>query len=147
MASHDNNLDERGVASRKESRIYHLRNLNNWIKSQLINEYMDRVKAKRREEGSREPITVLDMGCGKGGDLLKWQKAGADHVVCADIAATSVEQCEARYRDMARRGVRESGVRRGVGLRCEYRISLQMLQKEDLISKWRKYLLEYSLHR
>ncbi len=47
--------------------------------------------------------------CGKGGDLLKWQKAGVDHVVCADIAGTSVEQAESRYRDM--RGRRGGGGR------------------------------------
>ncbi len=41
--------------------------------------------------------------CGKGGDLLKWMKAGVDHVVCADIAETSVEQARARYNDMRNR--------------------------------------------
>ena len=48
-------------------------------------------------------MTVLDIGCGKGGDLLKWQRARVDYVVCADIAATSVDQCENRYNDMSRR--------------------------------------------
>ena len=50
-----------------------------------------------------ETVTVLDIGCGKGGDLLKWQRARVDYVVCADIAATSVDQCENRYNDMSRR--------------------------------------------
>lgn len=27
-------------------------------------------------------ITVLDLGCGKGGDLLKWKKGRIDKLVC-----------------------------------------------------------------
>lgn len=37
-------------------------------------------RAKRRYD---EEVTVLDLGCGKGGDLLKWQKGRVDHVICA----------------------------------------------------------------
>lgn len=36
VANHYNQLSERGVAERKESRIFHMRNLNNWIKSRII---------------------------------------------------------------------------------------------------------------
>jgi len=39
-----------------------MRNLNNWIKSQLINEYVKRIKENKHKE---EPLIVLDMGCGK----------------------------------------------------------------------------------
>lgn len=40
------------------------------------------------------------MCCGKGGDLLKWRKANISHLICADIAGTSVEQCKSRYEDL-----------------------------------------------
>ena len=59
----------------------------------LINEYMDKI---RRAEGFRGQVSVLDLGCGKGGDLTKWHKAKVDHVVGVDIAATSIEQCKDR---------------------------------------------------
>ena len=36
VADHYNNIEEKGVHERKESRIFHMRNLNNWIKSRLI---------------------------------------------------------------------------------------------------------------
>jgi mRNA (guanine-N7-)-methyltransferase len=108
VASHYNNLEDKGVASRSDSRIYHMRNLNNWIKSMLINEYVSKIRreadaAATNGDGGRGPrpqIRVLDIGAGKGGDLLKWQKARADHVVCADIAETSVQQAKGRYQEM-----------------------------------------------
>ena len=28
---------------------------------------------------------MLDMCCGKGGDLNKWKEGGIDHVVCAGM--------------------------------------------------------------
>ncbi len=100
-----------------------MRNFNNWIKSMLVGEYATKVKQKKRQlrderreqgqQGSRdrspsrnrladetESFTVLDIGCGKGGDLLKWQKANVDHVVMVDIAQTSVEQAKDRYEIM-----------------------------------------------
>ena len=40
------------------------------------------------------------LGCGKGGDLLKWQRSNVSHVVGVDIAATSIEQCKERFMDM-----------------------------------------------
>uniref|UniRef100_A0A673L4U8 mRNA cap guanine-N(7) methyltransferase n=1 Tax=Sinocyclocheilus rhinocerous TaxID=307959 RepID=A0A673L4U8_9TELE len=98
VATHYNKLQERGLAERNKSRIVHMRNFNNWLKSVLIAEIMDKVKERRRE------VTVLDLGCGKGGDLLKWKKGRIDKLVCADIAAVSIEQCQQRYNDMRRRG-------------------------------------------
>lgn len=63
-------------------------------------EYMDSIK---RNKSVGSPVRVLDMCCGKGGDLLKWRNTGITHLICADIAATSVDQCRARYDDMRNR--------------------------------------------
>ena len=187
VAQHYNNLDEKGREQRKDSRIYYMRNFNNWTKSMLIQEYSDKVKDSRPElrrnlsqtqdrgrgnyrgggygnqsidrnyhdrrgsysnnyhgrnekhgdkhnryenrnhrdnigigprdtqnrTGDREEhdkrkqdsnldnqFSVLDLGCGKGGDLLKWSKAGVDEMTCVDIAETSVEQAKERYHQM-----------------------------------------------
>ncbi|UYV67287.1 RNMT [Cordylochernes scorpioides] len=100
VAHHYNKLENKGLAERKQSRIFHLRNFNNWIKSVLIGEFLQRIKS---EVGEDARINVLDIGAGKGGDLLKWQKGNIHHLVCSDIAATSMEQCESRYRDMRNR--------------------------------------------
>ena len=183
VAQHYNNLDERGKEHRKESRIYYMRNFNNWTKSMLIQQYADKIKESRpelqrsrgefhgndrnnfnqnrnyghqshhrsydnrggyghsrhhhdqgygryprdynrrdnRDNGERydsrnhqsrnrdEEITednqfsVLDLACGKGGDLLKFSKAGVDNVTCVDIAETSVQQAKDRYNQMKQR--------------------------------------------
>ena len=100
VASHYNELKEAGRKERFKSRIFYMRNFNNWIKSQLISEYL-----KRITEGQRmgDPMRVLDMCCGKGGDLLKWEKAMITYLICTDIAEVSVEQCKKRYEDICRR--------------------------------------------
>ncbi|XP_073446129.1 mRNA cap guanine-N(7) methyltransferase [Dendrobates tinctorius] len=102
VAAHYNELQECGLKQRNQSRIVHLRNFNNWMKSALIGEFLDRVRRK-----SHQNITVLDLGCGKGGDLLKWKKGRIDKLVCTDIAEVSVQQCEQRYSDMKARNHRD----------------------------------------
>ncbi|KAM6135485.1 mRNA cap guanine-N(7) methyltransferase isoform 1-T1 [Pterocles gutturalis] len=97
VAAHYNELQEVGLEKRSQSRIFYLRNFNNWTKSVLIGEFIDRVRRKKSD------ITVLDLGCGKGGDLLKWKKGRIKKLVCTDIADISVQQCKQRYEDMKAR--------------------------------------------
>ncbi|XP_042664629.1 mRNA cap guanine-N7 methyltransferase [Centrocercus urophasianus] len=97
VAAHYNELQEVGLEKRSQSRIFYLRNFNNWTKSVLIGEFIDRVRQKKSD------ITVLDLGCGKGGDLLKWRKGRIKKLVCTDIADISVQQCKQRYEDMKAR--------------------------------------------
>ncbi|CAJ0592683.1 unnamed protein product [Cylicocyclus nassatus] len=46
---------------------------------------------------------VLDLACGKGGDLRKWKIANVDSVVMADVADVSLTQAKERYDEMAQR--------------------------------------------
>jgi mRNA (guanine-N7-)-methyltransferase len=71
VASHYNTLEEKGLHERTKSRIFYMRNFNNWMKSMLISEYLGKVREKC---ALGDALRVLDIGCGKGGDLLKWQK-------------------------------------------------------------------------
>uniref|UniRef100_A0A1B6DGR4 mRNA cap guanine-N(7) methyltransferase n=1 Tax=Clastoptera arizonana TaxID=38151 RepID=A0A1B6DGR4_9HEMI len=96
VAAHYNTLEERGFDERNKSRIVHLRNFNNWIKSILIGKYLNKVK---EDQNYGYNVKVLDMCCGKGGDLFKWRRGHIKYLICADIAATSVEQCQARYNE------------------------------------------------
>nr|XP_040018795.1 mRNA cap guanine-N7 methyltransferase [Gasterosteus aculeatus aculeatus] len=99
VASHYNSLQEVGLAARSRSKIFFMRNFNNWLKSVLIGEILEQV----RGAGPAQQVSVLDLGCGKGGDLLKWRRGGINHLVCADIAGVSVEQCQSRYEDMKKK--------------------------------------------
>jgi len=49
---------------------------------------------------------VLDIGCGKGGDLMKWQSQRIDTYVGLDPAAVSINQARDRYHEMQRKNRR-----------------------------------------
>ncbi|KAF6303194.1 RNA guanine-7 methyltransferase [Rhinolophus ferrumequinum] len=98
VAAHYNELQEVGLEKRSQSRIFYLRNFNNWMKSVLIGEFLENLRQKKKRD-----ISVLDLGCGKGGDLLKWKKGRINKLVCTDIADVSVKQCQQRYEDMKNR--------------------------------------------
>jgi ubiquinone/menaquinone biosynthesis C-methylase UbiE len=52
-----------------------MRNLNNWVKNQLIEQAFS-IKSSSSKRGDKEGgISVLDFCCGKGGDLFKWMKS------------------------------------------------------------------------
>ncbi|THH03787.1 hypothetical protein EW146_g10343 [Bondarzewia mesenterica] len=105
VVDHYNARPEVGVQQRRESPIIGLRNFNNWIKSVLITRFAHpALQASPFGRGK-----VLDMGCGKGGDLSKWSKARVREYVGVggsrtglDIAAISVEQARGRYEGMTR---------------------------------------------
>jgi len=99
VALHYNSLKNTTKVERLNSKIYYMRNFNNWIKSSLIRKYVDFV---RRHFGN-DQITALDLGAGKGGDLLKWEKGRISKLVCTDLAVTSVQQCEERYNKLKSR--------------------------------------------
>ncbi|GAA5833883.1 hypothetical protein JCM11251_005998 [Rhodosporidiobolus azoricus] len=95
VAEHYNARPNTNREARNDSPIIGLKSFNNWIKSVLI------AKHGRRESEREKPhIRVLDLGCGKGGDLKKWQKAGTEEYIGIDIAVVSVEQARKRFDEM-----------------------------------------------
>ena len=89
VRSHYNARPNQGREQRNQSPIVNLRNFNNWIKSTLIRNFTE-------ERG----LHVLDMGCGKGGDLMKWDKAQIASYTGIDLAEVSIDQARGRYRNM-----------------------------------------------
>lgn len=73
----DNARPDVGVKQRLDSPIIGLKNFNNWVKSILITRFAHPALAASPMNKGRKGIAgkVLDMGCGKGGDLSKWNKA------------------------------------------------------------------------
>ena len=64
---------------------YGLKKCNNWIKSILINRFTRRrpgvTNFDTRDRDARPNGRVLDMGCGKGGDIEKWNRLKIDEYV------------------------------------------------------------------
>ena len=105
VRQHYNAVPQRGREWRKtDSRIKGLRSFNNWIKSTVIHKFSP-------SEPGREPLPlrVLDIGCGKGGDLGKWQQAPQpiELYVGIDPAEVSIDQARERFLQM------RSGASRG----------------------------------
>jgi hypothetical protein len=83
----DNHRPEYGKDNRRFSPIFGLKSFNNWIKSVLIGKFAplaihgklgDGMTIGPSGRGARRPEpkgSVLDLGCGKGGDLNKWNAA------------------------------------------------------------------------
>lgn len=116
----DNSRPDVGVEQRRESPIIGLKNFNNWVKSVLITRFAHPALAKSKHAQGRARGKVLDMGCGKGGDITKWAKAQIKELlgvgVCSihqnyqfisyfiwiDIAAVSIDQARARWDTLRR---------------------------------------------
>lgn len=115
VQSHYNRLENGGLEQRHQSRILHMRNFNNWVKSMLIRDFVNK---RKEEKVDKDKFTVLDLGAGKGGDLLKWKKGDISYLVCADIAGTSLQHAQQRYRELEERHRRQH--ERGSMFRAEF---------------------------
>lgn len=114
----DNKRGNQGVDNREKSTIIGLRSCNNWIKAVMIQTYIRR-RPNLHWNGYSPNGRVLDMGCGKGGDIQKWDRANiGEYVGCgesrrggvwdlayraADVAAGSIEDFRLRLRDRRRK--------------------------------------------
>ncbi|KOS17372.1 mRNA cap guanine-N7 methyltransferase [Escovopsis weberi] len=111
VREHYNSVPERGRDWRtRDSKIKGLRVFNNWIKSCIIQRYSpdeDHTPGSREQgRSSGRELLILDIGCGKGGDLSKWQQAPQpiQLYVGLDPANVSIEQARDRYRNLSSRG-------------------------------------------
>ncbi|KAF7440741.1 mRNA cap guanine-N7 methyltransferase [Pleurotus ostreatus] len=112
VVEHYNARPEVGVVQRQESPIIGLKNFNNWVKSVLITRFAHPAlaagagsassngHARGRSSGRTSSGKVLDMGCGKGGDMTKWAKARVKELIGVDIAAVSVDQARSRWESL-----------------------------------------------
>ncbi|KAL3229093.1 mRNA cap guanine-N7 methyltransferase [Nakaseomyces bracarensis] len=73
---------------RHQSPIIKLRNFNNAIKFMLIDKY------------TKQGDVVLELGCGKGGDLRKYGAAGISQFIGIDISNASIQEAHKRYQSM-----------------------------------------------
>lgn len=116
VRAHYNEKQELGKTWRKtDSRIKGLRSFNNWVKSTIIQKFSPNDNFDPRNPPFRgnpdSRIRVLDMGCGKGGDLLKWKSAPqeVELYVGVDTADVSISHARDRYDGMTRDSRRRRG--------------------------------------
>lgn len=98
VKQHYNMVPERGREWRQtDSKIKGLRSFNNWVKSSIIQKFI----------GDERNLKILDIGCGKGGDLQKWQASRkVELYVGCDPADVSIKQAKDRYSQMLKRSRR-----------------------------------------
>jgi len=94
VLDHYNQRHEQGTKKRRESKIYHLRSLNNWIKAILFRKYV------------HHNAVALDFCAGKGGDLQKWNKAHIKELFYVDHAMSLIQMGINRYNGMIDSSVR-----------------------------------------
>jgi mRNA (guanine-N7-)-methyltransferase len=119
VRNHYNAVPQRGREWRKtDSKIKGLRSFNNWVKSTLIQKFSPSEEFVAQHNDSKDwaedsmgpatsevrPLLVLDLGCGKGGDLGKWAQTpqAVELYVGLDPANVSIEQARDRYSQMLR---------------------------------------------
>eukprot|EP01029_Cantina_marsupialis_P019952 TRINITY_DN4647_c0_g1_i1.p1 TRINITY_DN4647_c0_g1~~TRINITY_DN4647_c0_g1_i1.p1 ORF type:complete len:432 (+),score=98.24 TRINITY_DN4647_c0_g1_i1:76-1371(+) len=73
---------ERNRSSREKSQIAKMRKYNNFMKACQIKEFC---------ETDTRPHSILDLACGKGGDIQKWKLVNPEIYVGIDIAFESLE--------------------------------------------------------
>lgn len=95
VKDHYNQRPNQGTERRRQSPIIKLRSFNNWIKSVLIGMFVT------------PGCVVLDLGCGKGGDTMKWKRGGSSGFIGIDVAEVSVEQAKERFEQERMRSARQ----------------------------------------
>lgn len=87
IKTHYNEIKDKGKQERTKSKAINIKNVNNFIKTLLIQQY------------SKKGGSVLDLGCGKGEDLLKYGKVGIKEYYGVDIADIFIEDAKIRHKN------------------------------------------------
>jgi len=101
----------RTLDTRADSRLYHMRAFNGWVKATQIAELdPDTSRASSSTSNGKKrsrlsPLRVLDLACGKGGDLGKWtiHQRKIENYVGVDVARGSLVDAALRARQMNKR--------------------------------------------
>eukprot|EP01082_Thalassiosira_pseudonana_P005395 g5093.t1 g5093 contig18:618797-619997(-) len=88
-----------------------MRAFNGWVKATQIAEldpdtFAASSTSGGRKRSRRSPMRVLDLACGKGGDLGKWtlHQRGVENYVGVDVARGSLVDAAVRARQMTKKG-------------------------------------------
>lgn len=147
VAKHYNEVEQQPIKERSKSDIYELRKFNNAMKSLLQNQAFE--YASNNFGDPTEQFRVLDLGCGKGGDLPKYlRKPRVGLIVGVDVADKSIEQCQERFTDL-RKQLRSNGpeIRGSFFVADLTRVDIEKkLQELKFTEKFHVASSQFSLH-
>lgn len=103
---------------RGDSQTVRMRNFHNFAKSVLIARHVSELRQQMLDVGDEGPvpISVLDLCCGRGGDLKKFANCGVTEYCGADVSGPSLEELAARVESLARNAPRAKHGALGQGL-------------------------------
>lgn len=92
----------RTLDTRSESRLYHMRSFNGWVKATQIQELNPHTLQPGKKKRVNAPLRILDLACGKGGDLGKWilHSRRMSNYVGVDVARGSLKDAAIRARGL-----------------------------------------------
>mmetsp|Transcript_47 Transcript_47/g.57 ORF Transcript_47/g.57 Transcript_47/m.57 type:complete len:868 (-) Transcript_47:313-2916(-) len=100
----------RKQGTQDQSWLFHMRKFNNWVKATHISELNPKIMSVDSRTGKKtalpeQELRVLDLACGKGGDLTKWilHKRGMKSYVGIDVARGSITDAAIRARQLRKK--------------------------------------------
>jgi SAM-dependent methyltransferase len=97
------------LATRRSGVLYTYKRYANAVKRQLICEHATSARC------------LVDIGCGRGGDIAKWRDAGVRRVVATDLSAAQLDEARGREHDGQGRGGQGRGKATGGGTQIVWR--------------------------
>ena len=59
-------------------------------------DFANKVKRRMFKQYAKNAASLIDLGCGRGGDISKWRDANAQHVLAMDLSAEQLDECRKR---------------------------------------------------
>eukprot|EP00929_Paragymnodinium_shiwhaense_P036848 TRINITY_DN19706_c0_g3_i1.p1 TRINITY_DN19706_c0_g3~~TRINITY_DN19706_c0_g3_i1.p1 ORF type:complete len:1530 (+),score=327.46 TRINITY_DN19706_c0_g3_i1:71-4660(+) len=120
--SHWQQKQQQSLEERGSSPTVHLRNFNSFAKAVLLEQVLSDLRAELLRDDPNSgmaPLSVLDLGCGKGGDLKKFANCGVTEYCGVDVSKPSLESCVERVRLIAEdvRKAKHGSLARGLSFR------------------------------
>lgn len=107
VSQHYDNIVEQDSETRTKSPLFQLRAINNTIKALLISQSQSLPSPSSSSSTTTKPRAILDLACGKAGDIHKWKHAAfqlyvgidisAANITCAKVRAQTVHGCHHNF--------------------------------------------------
>jgi len=94
VQQHYDNRKLESKSDREQSQSLYVRNFNNWIKMVILSEACKKCNGRNDNR-----LAVIDLACGQGGDLSKYEHLPVWDYIGIDISPVLIERAQERYKD------------------------------------------------